>query len=161
MANSPKKLDGRSKQIRIFKNGKRRCARCLKYKSLDNFYNNRAMKGLKGSYCKSCAKEYLFEKNGGPKPDKLREYQRIYYLKNKERLSEYKKTWSKNNRHKTSASWVVNALIRKEEIIKPDSCEFCGIKGEKIQGHHPDYDFPLTIKWLCKSCHQRIHNKIR
>ena len=29
----------------------------------------------------------------------------------------------------------------------------CGLKKNRLERHHPDYDLPLLIVWLCKPCH--------
>ena len=34
-------------------------------------------------------------------------------------------------------------------------CEGCGAK--KVHAHHPDYDKPVDVKWLCASCHHQEH----
>lgn len=35
------------------------------------------------------------------------------------------------------------------------ACEVCGSK--KSQVHHPDYNKPLLIKWLCRKHHLELH----
>ncbi len=41
------------------------------------------------------------------------------------------------------------------QIAYKRPCSRCGnLKAEK---HHPDYDKPLEIIWLCFECHQREH----
>lgn len=41
--------------------------------------------------------------------------------------------------------------------LKKLPCEKCGKK--RSQAHHPDYDKPLKIVWLCTLCHRHIHKK--
>lgn len=38
-------------------------------------------------------------------------------------------------------------------------CEQCG--DPKAVGHHEDYDRPLDLIWLCRSCHRKNHILIR
>lgn len=40
------------------------------------------------------------------------------------------------------------------KLVRPDTCEQCG-SGGRINGHHPDYDQPLLIEWLCGRCHEQ------
>lgn len=44
------------------------------------------------------------------------------------------------------------------KLRKPKSCWLCG--GQRfIDAHHWDYDYPLEIVWLCRTCHSRTHHK--
>lgn len=47
-----------------------------------------------------------------------------------------------------------NHLFKAGKIIAPDSCS-CGEPW--TQKHHPDYDDPLNVVFLCTSCHQAEH----
>lgn len=38
--------------------------------------------------------------------------------------------------------------------IKRDSCKVCG---KKAQMHHPDYDKPTEVEWLCRKHHLALH----
>ena len=42
-------------------------------------------------------------------------------------------------------------------LIKKRSCEACCSKDS--QGHHPDYNSPLQVIWLCASHHKDWHTK--
>ncbi len=45
------------------------------------------------------------------------------------------------------------------EAIKPKNCSICDDDGGgRIVGHHPDYDKPLEVVWVCSSCHRKIHS---
>lgn len=47
-----------------------------------------------------------------------------------------------------------------EKLTAPLYCEACD--GEtKLHAHHPDYDKPLTVVWLCISCHAKLHSSLR
>lgn len=36
-------------------------------------------------------------------------------------------------------------------------CEICGTS--KSESHHPDYDAPLAVVWLCRTHHRQIHTE--
>lgn len=57
---------------------------------------------------------------------------------------------------KRAARWAVREAIRKGLLIR-GPCSICG--AEKAHGHHPDYEFPLAVVWLCASCHRKVHAK--
>ena len=52
-----------------------------------------------------------------------------------------------------------NALqqaVKKGLLKRPSTCSVCGAGG-KIVGHHEDYRKPLSVIWLCATCHGNIH----
>jgi hypothetical protein len=59
-------------------------------------------------------------------------------------------------RFKSSARAKLGRAVRLGRIIKPASCEKC--KGtNNIEAHHPDYEKPLDVSWLCRDCHRALH----
>lgn len=38
------------------------------------------------------------------------------------------------------------------ELTPSDSCALCGLRGP-TESHHPRYDRPLEVTWLCRDCH--------
>jgi hypothetical protein len=44
---------------------------------------------------------------------------------------------------------------KKRGVLKPQPCQWCGRQATKM--HHPDYDKPLQVEWLCDPCHHRLH----
>lgn len=70
-------------------------------------------------------------------------------------------------RYRPACSRVQRA-IKKNILIRPDTCEKCGItpplKKNGVAGidaHHCDYNKPLEVMWLCISCHQIWHMENR
>lgn len=95
-----------------------------------------------------------------------REYNKIYYQKNKASFSAYKK----NNRElyrianqkyrlkykeKIKAHSIINRAIR-AGTVKRKPCVKCGVL-KNVQAHHPDYSKPLKVIWLCPIHHSEEH----
>ena len=62
--------------------------------------------------------------------------------------------WNRRNRSKLKAHHTLRQAIRRGEI-KRGRCVVCG--SFRVDGHHPDYDKPLDVVWLCRKHHQRLH----
>jgi hypothetical protein len=54
-------------------------------------------------------------------------------------------------------NWVNNNLRKGSLVKKP--CEKCGAL--KVEAHHPDYNFPSKINWLCPTHHRAIHAQFK
>jgi hypothetical protein len=119
-----------------------------------------------------------------------KEYQKLYRLKNKEKIKEYHKEYYKNNieiykerdkKIKKTEKWRIwkrqyqarqrilhpekikaNDLIRKLHYqAKKINREPCQICGEiKTQFHHFDYLKPLEVYHLCLLHHRQVHKNI-
>ena len=62
-----------------------------------------------------------------------------------------------------ASDWV-NRYIKEGVMTRPTKCENCGAgprqwcdRLDVIQLHHWDYDRPLDVIPLCRSCHFRVH----
>lgn len=53
-----------------------------------------------------------------------------------------------------AAHVAIGNAIRDGRITKCP-CMVCGAK--KVEGHHPDYDRPLDVVWLCTTHHNEAH----
>ena len=59
------------------------------------------------------------------------------------------------------AYWAHAALrsgIRRG-LVTPEPCVICG--EPKAEAHHPDYDRPLAVQWLCRQHHKQAHAEQR
>ena len=74
-------------------------------------------------------------------------YMREHRLKHSELSSEQKK--------RANARSYANCYKRRG-ILTPEPCEACD-SIDDIEMHHDDYDKPLVVRWLCKSCHDELH----
>ena len=59
---------------------------------------------------------------------------------------------------KPEARSKVGVAVRKGILVKKP-CEHCGTD-KRVEGHHPDYDKPLDVIWLCKGCHEQEHRRL-
>ena len=56
------------------------------------------------------------------------------------------------------ARTILGHAVRDGKLERPTSCDACG----RIcipDGHHTDYNKPLSVIWLCSFCHGHIHSK--
>lgn len=61
---------------------------------------------------------------------------------------------------KARARKAVHNAVFRGTLAKPESCGACGAVTEKrlLHGHHADYSKPLEVEWLCRKCHESIHD---
>jgi ribosome-binding protein aMBF1 (putative translation factor) len=59
-------------------------------------------------------------------------------------------------RHKENARIYITKLKNERALFVPDNCSNCNAIC-KPHAHHPDYNEPDNIMWLCHSCHVKIH----
>lgn len=159
--------------------GTKFCSACQKIKSTDDFYVDLYQKDLFRPRCKECesfAAKYkrLTDENYR---EKSKEQKKIYCINNEEKVretkrkynqsvfgkilnSEYSRATRKFNKQKTQARLELAVALKSGEIKKPDNCSQCK-KECQVEGHHHDYDKPLDVIWLCRSCHIKLHVKER
>lgn len=65
--------------------------------------------------------------------------------------------WREFNALKRAAHVIVGNAIRKGIITKLP----CFVCGRKAEAHHPDYDRPLDVIWLCPKHHKEAHLMIK
>lgn len=68
-----------------------------------------------------------------------------------------KNKWNLKNQKKRAANIMIGNAVRDGKLIKPKSCQACGMIKSRIHGHHCDYDKPLDVMWLCAACHTEWH----
>lgn len=144
----------------------KKCNTCNKEKDEGDFYKGHAK-------CKTCYIEKV-KAHREERADYYREYDnnranlphrvaaREAYAKTTEGIKAGNKAkikWLEGNVIKRSASHIVNNAIRDGKIIKPSSCSQCNTTGVKIHGHHDDYAYPMTVRWLCSKCHTAWHKE--
>lgn len=142
------------------------CNVCGVTKDASEFYP-----GVK-SRCKECHKEKV-RLNRIEKAEYYRTYDAYRYRndpKVKKRHRKYQSTeagklsmltsrqkWLHENQDKRAAHVLLGNAVRDGRVVKLDNCEMCGASDCRIHGHHDDYAFPLSVRWLCQKCHVAVH----
>ena len=98
---------------------------------------------------------------------------RDYYVQNKDsvkhKVKKYQQSVSgkkvlkkcvlkyrKANQNKLNARCQLNRAVVNGVVSRPDICEVCKQR-KKIEAHHPDYNKPLEVVWVCRSCHNELY----
>lgn len=137
----------------------KQCFKCGVSKPLDDFYRHSKMADGYLGKCKECTK-YDMRVDRQTKP-RVREYDRNRAKLPHRIAQSYRitKAWRAKYPDRTKAHNKVARQMKAGEIVKPESCEGCGLK-RAVEKHHPDYSRPVLVLWLCKPCHA-IADKIR
>jgi hypothetical protein len=133
----------------------KKCFKCREQKPLSDFYKHRAMSDGHLNKCISCTKKDVFERRHGKDREKILAYDRER-AKNQNRIDKAKKIytrWKEQFPERRKAQLAVQYALRSGKL-KPLPCFSCG---EKAEAHHPDYDRPLDVVWLCSSHHKQTH----
>ena len=149
------------------------CFKCEIEKPLTMFYKHSRMADGRLNKCTDCTKidvakraiekyDYIreYEKSRASKPHRVEA--RLRYSQTEEGKASARKSrskWLESNLIKRSAHILVGNYVKAGKIIKSESCEVCGISGVRIHGHHDDYAFPLSVRWLCSKCHAKWHKE--
>jgi hypothetical protein len=155
---------------KVYEIRERKCSICSEVKTIDNFYRDKFQSTGYKYNCKSCECEFKKTKRKID-PNHSREIVRRSYARDhvkkaasernkRYRAANYKKVRERERRqaqseHSKVRRTFMNA-IKEGKIIRPDTCEDCGAN-TFVEGHHFDYSKPLEVKWLCRTCHGKVH----
>jgi hypothetical protein len=147
------------------------CFKCNVQKPLNLFYKHSGMADGRLNKCIECNKKdtkentiknhdyYLeYDRNRANLPHRIEA--RLKYSQTnegKEVARRAKDKWAVDNVIKRGASHIVNNSIRDGKLIKEYKCQECGTDKGRIHGHHDDYAYPLSVRWLCSKCHCAWH----
>ena len=123
-------------------------------------------------YCSNCSKkankEYKHNWYETNKPRILKKRSKYFQEHKREEVKRTKK-WRDENpkkfkemKHKERKIYIkkypekIKAQSMAKKIPLKSYCEICG-SNENLERHHPNYNKPLIIITLCKSCHTKIH----
>lgn len=69
---------------------------------------------------------------------------------------EYTRRWYYANPERVRAHRLTHKAIRLGQLVR-QPCEKCG--AQRADAHHSDYAKPLEVRWLCRRCHNHLHEK--
>ena len=141
------------------------CAKCGDQKADTDFY-------ARDKSCKECRKAAV-RANYARNRESVREYERrranlqhrIEARRNyqqtesgKARIKAAQQAYTHRNPGKRAAAWTVDNAVRDKRLWKSPCCMAPGcFSKDRLHGHHVDYDKPLSVVWLCVSCHSKLH----
>lgn len=148
----------------------KRCFKCGEVKPLSAFYKHPAMSDGHVNKCKECNKKDVTE-NRKLRQDYYHAYDRVRSEQahriemNRLRSTRYRKEGKFTERNKKyfnkfpnrrAAQIAVSNAVRDGRLLKLPCLE-CGCV--EVEAHHPDYDSPLDVIWLCVKHHKEVHRK--
>lgn len=134
-----------------------RCYMCKKDLPVENFWKDKSRSRGYCGRCKECSRIYA-RKRVAKNREGYRKKAKRYYDNNEEKVKERNSKYYYDNRKKILAKQKVQYALYKGEI-KRKPCEVCG--EQSSDAHHPDYDKPLEVIWLCRQHHKLLHSKKR
>ena len=130
------------------------CFKCLQPLPLEAFYKHPAMGDGHLGKCKSCTKADAIA-NRLNKIDEYRAYDRMRSSQphRKALAKRVHSEWKSKYPNRRAAQVQVGNALRRG-VLKKQPCHVCGAAAE---AHHPDYDRPLDVVWLCPPHHSQAH----
>lgn len=138
----------------------KKCFKCGVEKPLSDFYKHKMMADGHLNKCKECTKKDVHQRRHGEGREKVLAYDRQRYQDQPHRKMQAAATtlkWKIEHPNRRAAQVMLGNAVRSGKII-PLPCWVCG---EKAEAHHPDYDQPLSVVWLCPAHHKQAHALIR
>jgi len=141
------------------------CRICKWVKPVDGFYPQQ------GTECKECTKKRTkanraakidhyraFDRQRGSLPHRVAARQQ-YLATDAGKMAHARahKKWGSQNPQRRAAQVAIGNAVR-DGRVQPWPCLICGAKAE---AHHPDYDRPLDVVWLCSPHHKQAHALVK
>jgi hypothetical protein len=129
------------------------CFKCGETKLFTDFYKHSKMADGYLGKCKACTKADVAA-HRADNIEQVREYDRARGFRGgANHTAKYKAAYPKRR----SAQVALGNAVRAGRL-QPLPCLECGAKAE---AHHPDYDRPLDVIWLCPPHHKQTHAMVR
>lgn len=124
------------------------CKSCNCNKEVSAFYASNKTR------CKECIKASV-RANRLEKIDYYRQYDRMRASQPHRMANNFKQSqgWRQEYPNRRRAQGMVQHALRSGKLQKQP----CWVCGENAVAHHPDYDRPLDVVWLCQPHHKQAH----
>jgi hypothetical protein len=126
------------------------CFKCRRSLPLAEFYRHDHTTDGRLGKCKACTRADVAA-NRLANLDRIREYDR--QRANLPHRKDLRKRVLKQWRARYPLRSRTHLRAERKHRKAPDACQMCGLLGKRLERHHPDYELPLLIVWLCKPCH--------
>ena len=138
-----KRKESRRKTLRKYRTSRKNYENQLRYRRKN-----------KDKFCEYSRKCYWAD------PERARELSRKRYAtpEGKEKANARMQRYAERNRIKRLAKDAVHNAKMRGTLI-PKECIVCG--KFPTEAHHPDYQKPLDVQWLCVKHHKELHMKLR
>lgn len=136
----------------------KKCSACNQTKPFDQFQRRAASKDGLTAACAECLRKRDAQRYKKEAP--LRLARQRNYMKTPEGIAAHARAteaWRIKNKVRHAAQVLLNNAVRDGRVVPWPACAEPACKTKKVEGHHPDYDRPLDVVWLCKKHHGEVH----
>lgn len=150
------------------------CRSCGRTRRSSEFYAHPYTADRLQADCKECHREKV-RANRAAKADQYRAYEqsrahlphriaaRAEYAKTdagKSAGNRAKRKWSQANAVRRAAQVILGNAVRDGKVVPWPACAMPECNKRPV-GHHPDYDRPLEVVWLCQEHHKQAHSLVK
>lgn len=135
------------------------CFKCKVRQPLSEFYAHQKMADGHLNKCKTCAKADVHAHRHGKGRTTVLAYD-TKRSKTAERMEHNRATtkkWVMDHPKERSCQIAVGNAVRDGRLFKWPACAVPECGSTRPVAHHPDYDQPLQVVWLCQAHHKQAH----
>lgn len=135
------------------------CFKCGVEKTLAEFYRHPAMADGHLNKCKDCTKKDAHEHRHGKGRERVLAYDRER-AKTPERVAHRAATvakWNSDHPDRRKAHAALRRAVKSSLVTPWPACAVPECTSSRPVAHHPDYDRPLDVVWLCQAHHKQAH----
>lgn len=140
----------------------KQCFKCKATLPLAEFYRHAAMADGYLNKCKTCTKQDAHQHRHGEGRERVLDYDRKRSrLPHRTALRRaVSLDWMTNHPKERRAQNILSRAVRSGKVIPWEVCAVSDCD-RKPEAHHPDYDAPLSVVWLCRAHHMQAHALMR